>query len=429
MGVIFSRCRQTRLFSKRSTLLIIAAALVLLLRHRKFVKSWFFIRFVKFIVGIPPKEFKETPPAPDFESLASWYAYPGKISNAELVPKGVTKVPNEARPVDCFYVHPTGYWGPKWNQSVPNVQADEQAELWMLSTQASAFNATCRIFAPNYRQVTLSGLMVNADSARQSMGIAYSDVVRAFQHFLRVIGSDKPFVLVSHSQGGFHLVRLLEEHIDNKPDMCKRMIVCYMVGSRIPLDKFTRSFQRLREGISPTDHSGVVVGWDTTSESHRLLHALFPDWVGTWYSTGWEAENFLKPGYPVLGTNPLTWERTGTGERVDGKKWLGAITLETTRPEGIKLREFLSPTPNKVKTTGIKRHDPLPKDLFWVESLPDRIIIPEISSKQFGLLGCATFSGWYHVVDFQLFWYNIRENVKERVGAYMQDFERSRARL
>jgi len=167
------------------------------------------------------------------------------------------------------------------------VQADESAELWMLPTQASAFNASCRIFAPNYRQTTLSGLiMMNADSGRKSLEVAYSDVVRAFQHFLRVIGSDKPFVLASHSQGGFHLVRLLEEHIDNKPEMCKRMIICYMVGSRIPLDKFSRSYKRLREGISPTDHSGVVVGWDTISESHQFMSSVFPEFVGHWYSTG-----------------------------------------------------------------------------------------------------------------------------------------------
>jgi len=133
----------------------------------------------------------------------------------------------------------------------------------------------------------------------------------------------------------------------------------------------------------------------------------------------------------VLGTNPLTWQRTGTGGRVDGKKWLGAVNLETTRPEGVSLGEFLSPTAIKVKTTGMKRHYPIPKDEFWVESLPDRLLVPDMSPQQLGFLGCATFSGWYHIVDFSLFWYNIRKNVKERVEAYMQDLERSstKARL
>merc|ERR1719447_947076 len=114
--------------------------------------------FFKLAMTSPPKSFKEIPPAPDFESRASWYAYPGKMSNADLVPKGIKKVPNDARLVDCFYVHPTGYFGPTWNQPVPNDQADEQAEFWMLSSQASAFNGTCRIYAPMYRTVTISAL-------------------------------------------------------------------------------------------------------------------------------------------------------------------------------------------------------------------------------------------------------------------------------
>lgn len=46
------------------------------------------------------------------------------------------------RLVDCFFVHPTTYFGKGWNAPVPHAPADEQVDL-VMATQASAFNATC----------------------------------------------------------------------------------------------------------------------------------------------------------------------------------------------------------------------------------------------------------------------------------------------
>ena len=44
--------------------------------------------------------------------------------------------------MDCFFVHPTTYFGKGWNAPVPHAPADEQVDL-VMATQASAFNATC----------------------------------------------------------------------------------------------------------------------------------------------------------------------------------------------------------------------------------------------------------------------------------------------
>lgn len=94
------------------------------------------------------------------------------------------------------------------------------------------------------------------------------------------IGEGRPFVLASHSQGGYHLSRLLEEVVDGDAKMRQRLIVAYLVGSRVPLDKFASatgrpglSYDHIRESTSPLDHTGCVVGWDTTSEH---FHSPFP---------------------------------------------------------------------------------------------------------------------------------------------------------
>jgi hypothetical protein len=84
-------------------------------------------------------------------TLAVFFA--GRPSNAEMVPEGTTATPECDRPAACFYVHPTGYYSRAgWND--PLCEASErQLQLWMLTTQASAFNEVCTIYAPRYRQV------------------------------------------------------------------------------------------------------------------------------------------------------------------------------------------------------------------------------------------------------------------------------------
>ena len=87
-------------------------------------------------------------PALDYTDPSSWAARPGKDSCAELVPRGEERVPEEDRQVDCFYVHPTGYFGgASWNSPVPDPQSDEQTAFW-LAGQASAFNEVCRVWSP-----------------------------------------------------------------------------------------------------------------------------------------------------------------------------------------------------------------------------------------------------------------------------------------
>ena len=46
-----------------------------------------------------------------------------------------------------------------------------------------------------------------------------------------------------------------------------RLVVCFLVGGRIPVDRFgPEGFANLHEGAGPADHTGAVVGWDTMTE-------------------------------------------------------------------------------------------------------------------------------------------------------------------
>ncbi|HTN79059.1 MAG TPA: DUF3089 domain-containing protein, partial [Acidimicrobiales bacterium] len=60
----------------------------------------------------------------------------------------------QLKPVDCFYVYPTVS-----TQAGPNADLTiEPAEKTVAEAQASRFSSVCNVWAPMYRQVTLSSL-------------------------------------------------------------------------------------------------------------------------------------------------------------------------------------------------------------------------------------------------------------------------------
>ena len=72
-------------------------------------------------------------------------------------------------------------------------------------------------------QACIGGYFVDQTNGRAAMEFAYEDVRRAFESFLRQTAAaaaaekpvpgaaPRPIVLASHSQGGWHLLRLLQE--------------------------------------------------------------------------------------------------------------------------------------------------------------------------------------------------------------------------
>jgi hypothetical protein len=115
----------------------------------------------------------------------------------------------------------------------------------MMGGQASAFSSACRIYAPKYRQSTIHAYGLPADDAEKVFGIAYDDCAAAFRHFIAEYNQGRPFVLASHSQGGHHMQRLLEEELEaNWGTLGSRFVACYVVGSRIPEERITKTYKQ-----------------------------------------------------------------------------------------------------------------------------------------------------------------------------------------
>ena len=168
----------------------------------------------------PEFEFgaKPAPPPPDYWDPATWAALPFVKDAADFVPANSKLAEaQDTAAADVFFIHPTGYSSAaSWNAPWDDKQAAQAAEAMMVCC-ASAFNAAARVYAPRYRQMTIYGVLELGPSGIRALDLAYSDVERAFEHYMTFYNQGRPFILAGHSQGSMHGLRLLQEKIIGTP--------------------------------------------------------------------------------------------------------------------------------------------------------------------------------------------------------------------
>jgi hypothetical protein len=145
-----------------------------------------------------------------------------------------TVTPKRARDrrVDCFYVYPTVS-----DQQTRLATRRVDPELRSIARyQAARFSQLCRVYAPVYRQATVPALQAGTTTRRDYL-TAYGDVDAAFDAFLRRIGRDRGFVLIGHSQGAYHLQRLIRRRIDDHPALRRRLVSAVLLGGNVTVRK------------------------------------------------------------------------------------------------------------------------------------------------------------------------------------------------
>lgn len=315
--------------------------------------------------GIEQRLDSETAPAPDYSDLKYWAASPFKDDTSDKIPDFLKDETKDAR-ADVFFIHPTSYFGEEktspWNADLRDTTVNSTTDNLSILMQATVFNGSCRVFAPRYRQGNMEAFYVfDTPEAKAAFDLAYNDVKAAFLYFLKHDNQNRPVIIASHSQGSLHAIRLLQEFFDGKP-LQKRLVCAYVVGYQVKKD----AFKKLPVGVRP-DQTGCWVGWRTYAKGE--------------IPKGIAAEN----GNSVC-INPLTW----------------TASEEWSSPElhqGI-MAGFESIVPHTVGA-GI---EPSSK-ILWIDT-------PVVLDEKKGRLKN------YHVWDYNLFWMNIRENVKLRIDAY-----------
>ena len=173
----------------------------------------------------------------DYRSEASWLCLPGRadvcstpLATTALNPNGYGSTGRSSvaanPPLDCFYVYPTVSRDRGMNS---DLQASE--ERGVAEAQFARFASVCRTFVPMYRQMTTQAIASAALGVdlRPAQDLAYGDVRAAFRAYIANHNEGRPFVLIGHSQGSWHLQRLIQEEIDGKP-LQKQMALAIIPG-------------------------------------------------------------------------------------------------------------------------------------------------------------------------------------------------------
>ncbi len=376
-------------------------------RTQKKIAKW--LEFVQKVKPVGTFEELHSPTPPDYGDWSNWAARPGVPNKSSLTPKGFS-IQAETTLADVFFIHPTTYFGAEsWNAPLKHPLSKQIVDEIILPGQASAFNARCRIFAPRYRQATFFSFLEASRSGRKAFELAYSDIASAFDIFIRQLDEGRPFFIASHSQGTLHAIRLLEEKIENS-EIRKQLVSAYVIGYRFPLDKFGTAFKNLKPCESPLD-TGCIINWDTYEYGGKPAQRL--ELAEHWYrskdgKSRWVGRSRKMP----LCVNPLTWQRAlGMAPKTQHR---GAVrilfdnipfrweAMWGNKPLQINAVGLSSPFTEEVSAE-------IRKDGFLYISKPKTaafrtILLPRKN---------------YHLQDYALFYMNIRENVEERLRAFL----------
>jgi hypothetical protein len=317
--------------------------------------------FTHAVTAYRPRQ--DTTGRPDYSQLACWAAHPDKKDPSDSVPAPLRAGTVPDSTVDVFFLHPTTLVAAKdsqWNADINDPALNARTDNTTILFQASAFNE-CRVFAPRYRQAHLRAYFTaDTVSAKQALDLAYEDLRTAFQYYLDHYNQGRPVIIAAHSQGTTHAERLLKEFFENKP-LKNQLVAAYIIGMAIPGNSFS--------GLAPCQDStatGCLIGWRTFKEGYE------PPYVVKEKGSSWVV-------------NPLTW--TMTEEPAPRSRNKGGI-----------LTRFNDLIP---AVTDARIHD----GILWAHRphFPGSFLLQTKN---------------YHIGDINLYYLNIRENMRTRIRSF-----------
>ena len=202
------------------------------------------------------------------------------------------------RGIDCFYVYPTVS-----DQKTTNANLRVDAEERSITLyQASRFSSVCRVFAPMYRQLTVSAIADPNHVSGPGAALAYQSLLSAWHTYLARYNHGRGIVLIGHSQGAYLLRALIGAEIDNRPSIRRRLVSAILLGGNVTVRRgrgIGGDFQHVPACRSQSQ-LGCVIAY-STYESAPPPDSLFG--------------RTSAPGLQVLCTDPATL--SGSRGRLD----------------------------------------------------------------------------------------------------------------
>lgn len=297
-----------------------------------------------------------------YARLFNWAAHPAKNDPSDSIPAPLRQQARDTL-VDVFFVHPTTFTDPQyqgvvWNAALSDAAINAKTDYTSILYQASVFNAVARVFAPRYRQAHIYSFYTSDTAAAQAaLDTAYADVREAFLYYLQYQNQGRPFIIAAHSQGMLHAARLLKELVQGQP-LQQQLVCAYLLGLPLPQDYFAT--------IAPCSDSaatGCFVAWRT-------------------FRTGYQPAYVKNEQARAVVVNPLSWV-------------LDTLPVGRSRHQGAVLFNF-----NKIlpRTNAAQVHG----GVLWISK--PRFAFSFLSSRKN-----------YHAGDINLFYMNIRNNLRLRV--------------
>ncbi|TCI85049.1 DUF3089 domain-containing protein [Tenacibaculum sp. M341] len=310
------------------------------------------------------KEFlvKDAPATPDYNVENSWAVLPTKYT------EGFKKYASnklDTLQVDVFYLYPTLNSDTKdtrWNVPITDKEQNEKVINKAALMQASAFATTGKVYIPFYRQAHLRSYSMYKTGGKQAQELAYSDVKRAFETYLKKYNNNRPIIMVGHSQGTTHTLRLLQDFFDDKP-LQKQLVAAYIPGIRVKENQF-----KTIPLMTTPNETGGFISWNTYKKGN------YPKKDKDWYKGS-------------VTTNPITWNLDKNTTLQQHKGFL--YSNEKIYDKALKIE--------------------ITDGLVWS------------SNPKFPLRFFMSFLKNYHAGDINLFWQDIRENALLRTNTYLKN--------
>ena len=274
--------------------------------------------------------------------------------------------------VDLFFLCPTVDLGKDGHINM-NLGDEETKTSFLGATNMElGIYENCTVYAPYYRQMTLSAYRdANSEAYLQT---AYADVKAAFLYYYENYNNGRPFVLAGFSQGAEMGMRLMQD-VFSDAKYVDNLVAAYLIGWRVTeKDIAGKPWMRMAEGERDT---GCIVSFEAEAPA--------------------VTDSFVVPaGTRALSINPLNWKTDGTPAPATLNlgacftDYAGEITREIPRLTGA----YLDATRGTLKAPDVSPADyPPVLDLFA--------------------------EGEYHLYDYQFFYRNLQENVAVRTDAFL----------
>lgn len=379
---------------KKITLGALIALIVMLYLSQNLIIDKFFSVSIQLLK--PNDSFNETnmSPKPDYSKNEYWATLPTRNDESDIVPEGITANKNNGNaPVDVFYIHGTGFTsGNSWTSPIDNQSATAENTRFSLANEASIFNGCCNIYAPRYREASLfTYISVGGEERDRILTAVYPDIVSAFEYYLKNFNNNRPFIIVSHSQGTHHAMKLVKEVIDPSP-LANKLVAAYLIGGIMkPVShRYIESLKAI-SACENAQETGCIIHWDT-------------------YGIGGSQRLFQSKETPLC-TTPLTWT---TNEKLASRD----LHLGSAPISGSYSMKFYGA--DKAPKIHFNPPTAITTEFTHAQCKEGMLYVADLANTEYAKLGSMSDKS-YHGIDLPLFHLNIRQNVQLRIENYFSD--------